>query len=279
MSITLGARAHDFGKLPAEILAEKIAAKGLTCVQLALAKALDGINSETGSLSPGLAAHVREAFARRGVRIAVLGCYVNLVHPDLAERRSLLARFKEHLRFARDFGCSVVATETASLNADWSAHPDNGGEAAFRTACESVGELVAEAEKFGVFVAIEGVAHHVVSTPQRMRRLLDEIASPNLQVLFDPVNLLSPENLGVQDRVMQESFDLFGDRIVVTHVKDFRCEGGKLRPEIIGRGQLNYELLARLLRARKSYIDVLIEDTTAATIDESIVAVRRAFAC
>ena len=132
MTLTLGARAHDFGKLPADQLAEKIAAKGLTSVQLALAKAIDGINSDTGGLSPGLATHVRDAFQRHGVRIAVLGCYVNLVHPDLAERRQLLTRFKEHLRFARDFGCSVVATETASLNADWSPHPDNGGEAAFR---------------------------------------------------------------------------------------------------------------------------------------------------
>ena len=134
MTLTLGARAHDFGKLPVDQLAEKIAAKGLTSVQLALAKAIDGIVSDTGGLSPGLATHVRDAFQRHGVRIAVLGCYVNLVHPDFAERSKLLARFKEHLRFARDFGCSVVATETASLNADWSPHPDNGGEAAFRTA-------------------------------------------------------------------------------------------------------------------------------------------------
>ena len=278
MTLTLGARAHDFGKLPVDQLAEKIAAKGLTSVQLALAKAIDGIVSDTGGLSPGLATHVRDAFQRHGVRIAVLGCYVNLVHPDLAERRQLLARFKEHLRFARDFGCSVVATETASLNADWSPHPDNGGEAAFRTAIESISELVAVAEKFGVFVCIEGVAHHVMSTPQRMRRMLDTIPSPNLQVLFDPVNLLSKDNWQEQDRVIRESFDLFGDRIVIVHAKDFKLEAGVPKPEVIGRGRFDFALLASLLQARKSGIDVLLEETTPATIDESIAHVRRMFA-
>jgi sugar phosphate isomerase/epimerase len=200
------------------------------------------------------------------------------VHPDLAERRQLLARFKEHLRFARDFGCSVVATETASLNADWSPHPDNGGEAAFRTAIESIGELVAEAERFGVFVCIEGVAHHVMSTPQRLRRMLDTIPSPNLQVLFDPVNLLSKDNWQEQDRVIRGAFDLFGDRIVIVHAKDFKIEGGVPKPEVIGRGRFDFALLASLLKAHKSYIDVLLEETAPTTIDESVAHLRRVFA-
>lgn len=191
---TLGVRAHDFGKLPAEELARRISSFGLNGIQLAIAKAIDGINSDTGAQSPGLAAHLRQTFARHNIRVAVLGCYVNLVHPDLQERANLLARFKEHLRFARDYGCSVVATETASLNADWSYHPENGGEVAFNMAVKSVAELVAEAERFGVFATIEGVSTHVMYSPQRLRRMLDVIASNNLQILFDPVNLLNSDN-------------------------------------------------------------------------------------
>ena len=175
--LSLGVRAHDFGKLEASALATRIAGKGLTCIQLALAKAIDGINSDTGAQSPGLAAGLRGQFADKGVRIAVLGCYVNIVHPDLDERSRLLTRFKEHLRFARDFGCSVVATETASLNADWSWHPGNTSEHAFTEVVKSVAELAAYAERFGVFVAIEGVAHHVISDPRRLRRLLDTVNS------------------------------------------------------------------------------------------------------
>ena len=137
---------------------------------------------------------------------------------------------------------------------------------------------MAVAEKFGVFVCIEGVAHHVMSTPQRMRRMLDTIPSPNLQVLFDPVNLLSKDNWQEQDRVIRESFDLFGDRIVIVHAKDFKVEAGAPKPEAIGRGRFDFALLASLLKAHKSYIDVLLEETTPATIDESVAHLRRVFA-
>ena len=35
-------------------------------------------------------------------------------------------------------------------------------------AVPTVAELVEEAEKFGVIVGIEGVAHHVLNSPQRV---------------------------------------------------------------------------------------------------------------
>lgn len=271
---TLGIRAHDFGKLPVDELARKIASFRLNGIQLAIAKAIDGINSDTGAQSPGLAAHLRQSFAQHDIRVAVLGCYVNIVHPDLSERAQLMARFKEHLRFARDYGCSVVATETASLNADWSYHPDNGGEEAFTMAIRSIAELVEEAERFGVFATIEGVSTHVMNTPQRLKRMLDVIRSNNLQILFDPVNLLSLANYKEQDRLMKESFDLFGDRIVVIHAKDFTVENGVYRSVPAGQGQLNYPLLKDLVRQRKSHIDVILEDTTVDSLPASIALLR-----
>jgi sugar phosphate isomerase/epimerase len=56
--------------------------------------------------------------------------------------------------FARDFGCSVVGTETGSLNSDFSFHPGNRGEEAFQVVVAGVRELVEEAERFGVFAGI-----------------------------------------------------------------------------------------------------------------------------
>lgn len=109
-------------------------------------------------------------------------------------RKSLLGLFKEHLHYARDFGNGLVALETGSVNADYSPHPENHGEAVFQQSLASIAELVAEAEHFGVTVGIEAVASHVVSTPQKMRRMLDSVASNDLQVVFDPVNLLSLQN-------------------------------------------------------------------------------------
>lgn len=269
--ISLGVRAHDFGKHPAAKLARIVGSHpGLSGIQLALARAIEDVNSDTGAQSPGLANFLRSTFAAEGLRIMVLGCYVNIVHPDLKERELLLTRFREHLRYARDYGCSVVATETASLNADWSAHPDNNTDAAFNTACSSIAGLVEEAEKFGVFVTIEAVAHHVMSTPLHLKRMLDTIKSNNLQILLDPVNLLNASNYTQQNDFMRQSFDLFGDQIVCLHAKDFVVDDKGFRSVPAGQGQLNYPLLSELVKQRKSHLDVLLEETTPDTIGASI---------
>jgi sugar phosphate isomerase/epimerase len=269
--LRIGVRAHDFGKLPAEELAARIAAKGLCCVQLAVNRAIAGVElvPGRGDLNAGLAWEIGRAFAGHGVQIAVLGCYINLSQPDPAARGPLVAYFKEHLRQARDFGCGMVATETGSLNADWSFHPGNRGEEAFSALVPVVAELVAEAERFGVVVGIEGVASHVLNSPGRIRRLLDEVGSNNLQVVFDPVNLLSMETYREQERVMKESCDLFGERIAVIHAKDFAVEGGG------GRGELHYEVLMEWLRARKPGISILLEEASEGTAEECAGYLRR----
>jgi L-ribulose-5-phosphate 3-epimerase len=266
----IGVRAHDFGKLPAEILAGRIAAKGLSCIQLALSKAIAGIDLKPGELNPGMAFHVGQAFHRHGLQIAVLGCYINPIHPDRETRRVLLGLFKEHLRFARDFGCSLVALETGSVNADYSFHPDNHGEPAFQMFLASIAALVEEAEKFGVIVGIEGVATHVVSTPVRMRTVLDTIGSNHLQVVLDPVNLLTADNYQGQDRLMKEAFDLYSDRIVVIHAKDFIIEDRTFKAVRAGQGCLNYELLLGMIQQRKPYVSVLLEEAGEDTVEECL---------
>lgn len=257
----LGARAHDFGKLPPDELASRIAAKGFTCTQLALNKAIHGLDLLPGDLNPGLAFDIGRAFQSHGVQIAVLGCYINPLFPDHAKRIELLGWFKEHLRFARDFGCGLVALETGSYHPDYLSHPDNGTEAAFQESLASIAELVAEAERFGVIVGIEGVWNHAVSTPEKMRRMLDSLASPNVQVVFDPVNLLSFDNYLDQQQVVEESLQLFGERIVVAHAKDFLVGENSLITVAPGKGDFEYSPLMRRLVERKPGISILCEET------------------
>ena len=274
----LGARAHDFGKLPAGELAARIAAKGLTSVQLALNKAIAGLDLKPGDMTPGLAFEIGQAFLRHDVQIAVLGCYVNPLFPDLSKRRELLGWFKEHLRFARDFGCGLVALETGSYDPDYLSHPDNGTEAAFQESLVSLAELVSEAEKFGVIVGIEGVWNHAVCTPEKMRRMLDSLASPNVQVVFDPVNLLSFENHTDQQRIVEESLQLFGERIVVIHAKDYVRGEGTLKTVNAGQGLFDYGPLLKHLVVRKPGISILMEETGEDQVDRVGAYLRQALA-
>ena len=245
-----------------------MAAKGLRCVQLAPSKALDGVEWGRGALNPVLAADVGKALRRHGIEIAVLGCYINPIHPDPVVRRMLLEIFKEHLRVARDFGCGVVALETGSVMADYSPHPDNHTEAAFQDMLASIGELVEEAERCGVMVGVEAVTAHTVSTPKQMRRLLDAIASDHIGVVHDPVNLLDAGNWRMQESIFLEAYHLYGDRIVAVHAKDFTVSEGGLKPVALGKGWLLEvgSAFSRIAR-HKPDTPVLLEE-----VDEQTVA-------
>jgi len=216
----------------------------------------------------------------------VLGCYINLSHPDPAAKAPLLAYFKEHLRCARDFapaGGAIVATETGSLNPDWSPHPDNHSEAAYQALLPVVANLVEEAQRHGATFGIEGVTSHVLHSPQKIRRLLSDIKSSNLQVVFDPVNLLDGSNYQDQDRIMQESFDLFGDRIAIIHAKDFTLNPdapGTLKQTRTGDpanggGQLHYNRLIPWLKQHKPGIAILLEEASESTAQECINYINR----
>jgi L-ribulose-5-phosphate 3-epimerase len=276
-SMELGCRAHDFGKLPVADLARKIREKGFSYAQLALTKAIAEVDAGPGELGPGLAELVVAAFRREHVRIAVLGSYFNPVHPDPAERRRGAERFKELLRRCKDFGCRLVATETGSLNADFSPHPGNAGEGAFALFVETMRDIAAEAERSGSLACIEGVARHVVHDPARMRLALSEIGSSSVQVLFDPVNFLDLGNYRGQERIIEDSFELFGDRIVAVHAKDFTVEGGGLRTAPAGSGLLDYRRLFRLLKARKPPVYVILEDLPPEAMEGAIRFVREAW--
>ena len=277
MELNLGIRAHDIEKVGGREIAKEVSSKGLSAIQLALAKSFKEFNTNTGSLSPGYARHIQSTFQREGVQIALLGCYINMIHPDPEKRKENLERFKEHIHFARDFGTSIVGTETGSVLPGMGYSDKNFEEQPFQDVVRSVRELVAEAEKFGVIVGIEGGINHPIHTPQRMKRLLDEVGSNNLQVIFDPANFISMDNYQNQEAVFEEAINLFGDRIVIIHAKDFIMENDWIKMVPVGKGQLNYDALFKLIKNKKPFVNILLENTKEPFIDESIAFLREKF--
>ena len=273
----LGMRCHDVIHTNLEDLSESIQSKNFKSVHLALKKAKVGFDINKTHITPGMAKHIRDVFAKHDISVDILGCYVNIAHPDDAELKKLLDKFKEHIRFARDFGCSLVGTETGALNKEYVYGPENNTEEAFLRTLNSVKELVEEAEKFGVIVAIEGVAKHVINTPERMKRILDNIPSNNLQVIFDPTNYITVDNYKDQDEMIKKAFELFGDRIVAIHAKDFICEDNDVKLAPIGKGLLNYELLISLIKENNPYIDIFLESTKPEHVDDSIDYITKMF--
>ena len=63
---------------------------------------------------------------------------------------------------------------------------------AYQLFAQTMSGLVEAAEKLGVIIGLEGGYNHVLHTPALMKRFLDDIASPNVEVIFDAMNLIHP---------------------------------------------------------------------------------------
>jgi len=259
--LRIGIRLHDMKAGTLKERAGYAKEQGFSCVHLALGKTVDGFKMKPETFTSGLAREIKESFEGAGVDIAVLGCYKNLAHPDIEEVKKLQKLYVAHLRMAAILGCSVVGTETGAPNAPYTYEPLCHTEAALQAFLRGVVPVVEAAENLGVLFAIEPVWNHIVWNPKIARRVLDEIASPNLRIIFDPVNLLSIENYEERESVIDEAMDLLAPEIEVVHLKDFRIDDGKMTSIAAGTGMMKYDKILKFLKENKPSIEATLENT------------------
>ena len=258
----LGIRLHDTKKLPFEERIADVSQLGFKCGHLALAKVITEFPTTDEALTPGLAMYIKNVFARNNVDIAVLGCYLNLANPNQVKLAQITHRYMAHVRFASWLGCGVVGTETGAPNESYAYGPECHTEEALRTFITNLRPVVKYAEQMGVVVAIEPVWKHIVCNPARARRVLDDIGSPNLQIILDPVNLLDISNYKDQVAIVDEAIDVLGPDVAMVHLKDFVVEDDKLVSVGAGYGEMDYNSVIRFMKERKPYIHATLENTT-----------------
>ena len=262
--IQFGLRLHDAEKLPMEQVLPLVRQKGFTCAHLALSKAMKDYPCTPSALTPGYALYLRHLFEKNDIDIAVLGNYLNLAHPDAAALSAIQEKYYAHIRFASLLGCGMVGTETGAPNPEYKFCPECRSDEALATFIRNLKPVVRCAEQFGVIIAIEPVVKHIVYDAKRARTVLDEIGSHNLQILFDPVNLLSMENVDHRDEVIAEAIELLGDDIAMIHFKDYLLQdaGGQLKAAAAGLGGMDYTQVLRFAKKEKPFIFGTLENTT-----------------
>ena len=225
-----GIRGHDV--LPQGIgeISKKCQDAGIEYLQLVLERSKEDFTF--GKFSPEYANEIKQELGAS--KVAVLGSYINPSEPSddiLAEN---LAKFKEKIRYASVLNPIVVGTETGRY-IEGKTHT----EEAYQRVLKSIKELTKEAEKHGVCVGVEGVHLFVIDSPKTIARLIEDVDSHNLKVIFDPCNLISIDNYKEQDKIICDMFDMFHDRLAVVHAKDFTIEDGKITKAMTGEGMLN----------------------------------------
>ena len=257
----LGIRLHDTKNLPLEERLIEVNKQGFSCVHLALSKVIRENSVAPEALTPGYAMFLKRLFSEKRLDIAVLGCYLNLANPDPDKLKEITEKYKAHIRFASLLGCGVVGTETGAPNVEYKYEPACHSEDALELFIRNLRPVVEYAEKMGVIFAIEPVWKHIVYNPARARRVLDEIGSPNLQIILDPVNLLDISNYEHQVEIVEEAVDLLGKDVAVVHIKDYVIKDGKLDSVAAGTGNMNYSAIMKFIKDRKPYIHTTLENT------------------
>ncbi len=259
--MNIGIRLHDTkpGTLKERLAFAK--AQGFTCAHVALSKVLDDFAMEDApeKLTDEYAAAVRKDFDESGLECAVLGCYLNLTDPNPERRARTQEIYKAHLRFAPMIGARVVGTETHANPHSHFSIPARENEDAYRLFMDSLKTVARFAEEENTILAVEPVHDHIISTPERAERMLDEIKCDHVMIILDAVNLLSAEKAAHADGVIAEAIRRLGDRIMILHMKDYRVEEGKVRSMACGLGTMRYDRLLSFGKHRD--LPMTLEDT------------------
>ena len=95
-----------------------------------------------------------------------------------------------------------------------------------------------------------------------MRRFLEDIDSPNVEAILDPVNLISADNHLDQDEVINKGFPPFMETGSKRHPCEGFCDEGRSAGAFayVGDGLLHYETLMRNLEERQAIIAMLLEE-------------------
>lgn len=257
----LGIRLHDVKKATIEERVQIAKEQGFACAHVALSKLISEYPTDDGALTPGFACHLKSAFQKNDMDMAVLGCYLNLANPNEEKLRAIQNRYYAHLRFASLCGAGVVGTETGAVNEQYKFEEANRSEKALDIFKKNLEPVVRCAENFGVILAIEPVFKHIVWNPVRARAVLDSLSSSNLQIIFDPVNLLDVSNYERREEIFEEAIEVLGPDIAMIHLKDFIIKDGQMESVAAGIGLMNYERILRFIKERKPYVHVTLENT------------------
>jgi len=231
-----------------ELVLDAVAGTGLRCVQFNMESV--GLEPMPDEVPAALAERIRDETAARGLTIASVQGTFNMSHPDPGHRRTGLRRLRVLCDACATLRTSVIAICIGTRHAGnmWHHHPDNDTPEAWRDMTACVREAVRLAEGAGVTLALEPEVTNIVDSPEKARRLLDEIGSRHLKITMDAANLFHAGELPRMTDVMEHAFALLGNDIILAHAKDNR-EGRRSRSGARGQGTARLRSLHRTAEA------------------------------
>ena len=240
----LGVRGHDYGNGDVKEIFSRIKQDGWNCTQLALKKLVTGVTNYS-DVTPEVIAQVQDAIESTQLDVAVLGTYVELGSLDEEKRQKDVADFISQISVCKALNAGCIASESTHFDSRCSSI---SREEAVKELLKSLEAIMPEAERQGVFVALEPVWFHTMNTVEVTRQVIDSMKSPNLKIVFDPGNLLSPEWLNRQDELYHRAVDSWGSLITAVHFKGLNRIGEGYHPCSLQESAVDYRAVFEALK-------------------------------
>jgi len=235
----LGIFITTFNRPSLEETLDAVQAHGLEYIQFDVVCA--GLPEMPDQIDDATIQRVQAATAQRGLKLAALSGMYNMIHPDLEQRRTGMRRLGVLIAAARALGTDIVTLCTGTRDPVnmWRRHPANDEPEAWTDVRAAMMEATRLAEAHDVTLAFEPEVSNVVDSAHKARRLLDEVGSSHLKVVFDGANIFHKGELPRMRDMLTEAVDLLAGDIVIAHAKDLDRDGeaGHLAA---GHGLLDY---------------------------------------
>lgn len=227
------------------------AAHGFQCVQIQ--------NWDIKSLTPEFAEKTAKQAGDAGVRISAFWAGYSgrivwnsaagpatcgLVPRDLRARR--IGELKRGADTAKQIGAPAVVTHCGFI-------PENPGDPLYAETLNAVYDVARHCQSLGLGFWFEAGQE----TPLTLLRAIEDLGLPNLGINLDTANLIL---YGRGNPV--DALKVFGSHVRSLHLKDglFPEHGNVLGREVpIGEGDVDFELVAKMLLRRKFTGDLIIE--------------------
>ena len=269
-------RAHDLGVKGTEGILDALKTHQIDGVQMVCYKAYDDIPYKPGAITREKAIAIADAFRDAGAMIPLVGAYFNPVHSNPEKVAACKSIFGDYLKIASDMGCNVVGSETGSFNDDkWTYHPNNRTEDALQRVIATFSELCDIGADYGAVVAMEGAAGHVCFDVDTLERAQKTMNRANTRVIFDLYNYLDASNQADYLKILDKGLDVFGDRILLFHMKDCLFQNGAGPKQVpFGTGDMDLKTILGKIKAHDTNAVLTLEGTTGEYISGAVCTIR-----
>lgn len=264
-------RAHDLEAEGTEPIITRLHDAGADGVQLVCFKSFKDIKNAPGDITEKRASDIGGAFKEANLSIELIGAYFNPVHSNSEKVNSGIGVFCDYLRVSGDLGCNIVGSETGSYNDEpWIYHRKNRTREALQNVAGVFRKLCDAAAEYGAIVGIEGASGHVCYDVETLKKALQMIERDNLKVIFDLYNFMDGNNCRSYVDILAKGLAAFEGRIHCFHIKDCVFTGEGPRQCAVGRGELDFDSIIRMIKRYDENAVLILEGTKSSDIKKSI---------